>query len=138
MKSLSRLTKWISFYIKKDSRQCLQFFNDIGMLLWYKDDKQLQDIVFHNVSELKLKFGPDTSGQRETDFNADVATFTETGLLTDDFLQIIWEPLELNAATQRILKHFLINLELCYIDHQAENDEVSSENDIISPSLRFP
>ena len=67
-----------------------------------------------------------------------MATFAETGLLADHLLQIIWEPLEQNAAKRKILKQFLINLDLCYIDNQAENDQVSSEDNIISSSFRFP
>ena len=153
MNALSLLTRWSAFclpFYEKDFRLCLQFFNNIGMLLWYKDDKQLQDTVFHNVSFLisalqclfqhdiqtELSFDPDTPGQRETDFNADVVTFTETGLLKDYLMQVIWEPLKLNATSRKILKHFLINLDLCYIDSRTENN--SSTDDIISSSLRFP
>ena len=151
MNALSLLTRLVASFLpfyEKDFYRCLQFFNNIGMLLWYKDDKLLQDIVFHNVSFLisvlqhlfqqnirtELKYDPDNleiPGQRETDFNADVETFVETGLLTDNLLQNIWNPMKLNAATREALKHLLINLELCYIDNSLKVDRVSS-------SLRFP
>ena len=148
MNSLSRLTKWVTPNIEKDFHQCLQFFNNIGMLLWYKDDKQLQDMVFHNVSFLitvlqhlfqrdiqtELEFDPDnldSPGQREIDFNTDVKTFAKTGLLTDHLLQNIWKPLKMNAATREALKHLLINLDLCYVDNSLKVNKVNS-------SLRFP
>ena len=52
MKSFSLLTKLVSPNITKDFRQCPRFFNDIGMLLWYKDNNQLQNTVFNSVSFL--------------------------------------------------------------------------------------
>ena len=52
MQSFSPLTKWVSPNNREDFRRCLQFFNDIGMLLWYKDNNQLQNTVFHSVSFL--------------------------------------------------------------------------------------
>ena len=35
---------------KKDLELCLDFLHSIGMFLWYKDNDNLRDIVFHNMS----------------------------------------------------------------------------------------
>ena len=88
--------------------------------------------LFKRDIQKRLKFDPGWAKvQKKTDFDADVVTFTETGLLTDDLLQFIWQPLKLNAEKREVLKHLLIHLDLCYIDDSTEDDKANS-------SLRFP
>ena len=47
-KSLSIVRKLNS--TNKDLEHCLDFLHSIGMLLWYKDNDNVRDVVFHNMS----------------------------------------------------------------------------------------
>ena len=89
MKSLSRLTIWISFYIRKDFYQCLRFFNNIVMLLWYEDDKQLQDVVFTTSPSLLMHYSICSS------VTSKQSCHLIQGLLDNEklTLMLMWQPL---------------------------------------------
>ncbi len=111
-----------------DFEECLEFFSDLGMLLWYKKDEDLRDTVFHNVSAVTSLLNdlmqPDLIPYKhnvhgkfvygQTSFDRLKMRFSKTGLLPMNLLRCIWEGLQEDDVQK--LVQLLKKMELCYTD----------------------
>ena len=142
-KSLSIVRKLSS--TKKDPEHCLDFLHSIGMLLWYKDNDNLRDVVFHNMSAVveilqelfhhnlceHLKYDGTEHGKfigTRTQYDSELTSFHQTGILSENLLNCLWNTIDPQMEHFETMKQMVIQLELCFIEEGREN----------TPLLRFP
>ena len=122
--------------INIDSRltQCLEFFHNSGIILWYKENKDLQDVIFYGLTFLiqslkclfhhnlvhKLEYSPQCQNliPLKADFDLHLSRFTLCGILTRNLLQCIWADMKLSESTHEKMEAFLVLLDLCYVEKQ--------------------
>ena len=142
-KSLSIVRKLSS--TKKDLELCLEFLHNIGKLLWYKDNDNLKDVVFNNMSAVVevlqelfrhnlceyITYNDSKHGKfigTRTEFDSELIAFHQTGILSENLLKCIWNTIDTRMEHFETLKQMIIQLELCFIEEGKENTSL----------LRFP
>ena len=129
-KKVVPLRKWLSSGQNK-FHSCLQLLHDTGILLWYKENEKLTNVVFHNMPfiiaslqalfrhNLCTKLLYDHEKHRryistQTKFVEEVQAFIYTGMLSVNILKCIWEEISLCNFIIDTMVHMLTNMDLCY------------------------
>ena len=132
-----------------DFELCLHLLHDMGMLIWYHDNANLKDVVFHKIPFIvtvfkclfrhnlcqHLSLSYETYGkfiETEVQFETDKSQFCQTGILSQKLLKCVWEPINLQEEDFDKLVQILRSLDLCY--PESEKTKVNGSHDI----LRFP
>ncbi len=131
---LTPVHKRLLINIDSRLRQCLEFFHNSGIILWYKENKDLQDVIFYGLTFLiqslkylfhhnlvnKLEYSPRCQNliPLKADFDLHLSRFTQCGILTGNLLRCIWADMELSESTHEKMEAFLVLLELCYVEKQ--------------------
>ena len=130
----------------KNLELCLEFLHNAGKILWYKDNDNLKDFVFHNMSAVveilqelfhhslceHLSYDGTRHGKfigTRTEFDSELTAFHQTGNLTEYLLKCIWNTIDPQMEHFETLKQMIIQLELCCIEEGKEKNP---------PLLRFP
>lgn len=132
-----------------DFQLCLQLLHGIGMLLWYGDNENLKDVVFHKTSfiitvlkclfrhnlQQHLPYNHETFGKfigTRIQYETEMEIFLKTGMLSQSLLRYVWAVLNLHSEDVTKLIHVLKRIDLCYFDPKETDDEGSVT------ILRFP
>ena len=121
----------------EESLQCLQFLHDSGMILWYGEKHtNLRKIIFHNptfpVSLFQclfrhnlvevLEYDHEQFGRYfsyKSNFQEEVTSFTQTGILNPLLLRCIWNKFEFSQKLFDTMVEMLTMLDLCYSDGES-------------------
>ena len=121
----------------EESLQCLQFLHDSGMILWYGEKHtNLREIIFHNpafpVSLFQclfrhnlvevLEYDHEQFGRYfsyKSNFQEEVTSFTQTGILNPLLLRCIWNKFEFSQKLFDTMVEMLTMLDLCYSDGES-------------------
>ena len=118
---------------RKDLEQCLALLHNAGMVFWYSNNENLKDVVFYNTSALvkvlqelfrhnlseHLSYNDAKFGKfigTKTTYDTELVAFHQTGILSKNLLECIWESIGLDAYRFDAMKHVLIQMELCYTE----------------------
>ena len=120
------------FPAKEHSFECLRFLHNSGMVLWYGEKHEnLRKIIFHDpsfpVSVLKSLFRHDLTEVLEYDheqfgqyfnsksnFQAEVATFKKTGILSLKLLRCVWQEFQFSQEDLDTMVEMLTMLDTCF------------------------
>ena len=141
---------------RKDLEQCLALLHNAGMVFWYSNNENLKDVVFYNTSAMvkvlqelfrhnlseHLSYNDAKFGKfigTKTTYDTELVAFHQTGILSKNLLECIWESIGLDADRFDAMKHVLIQMELCYTEdiHKKVQDPEMGEKKSAT-LLRFP
>lgn len=130
-KLICKFRKIGSSYENPSTVNCLQYFSDTGLVLWYFENKALQNVVFHNLEFLinifKAVFHHDLIGSLnyednkplqvlfdEVEYRQVISQYQHQGLLSFKLLVHLWDKYDLDAADQEALIELMKKFNLCH------------------------